>query len=106
MADTRNAASRFVWDDPVMPPTPEVEVEATRLYTLWRAALDALDAPDADDHDYTAEDVAHEAIVDFVEQNDLVGSDWDPRGPILECGCPKQIVDDEGHQEGCSEATS
>jgi hypothetical protein len=60
----------------------EIERTARELYQSWRTAYTDLEAARTDDTvDDTAraEQEAYDALVDFVEANDLIDSEFDPR---------------------------
>lgn len=60
--------------------TPEVVAEALRLSNALGAAQGELHrAVDPSDAQLQAEQAAYDALVDYVEANDLNYTEWDPR---------------------------
>ena len=57
-----------------------VRVEAERLTARWYAALAEYRQNDTL-RNYDAEQAAYDALINFVEENDLNYSELDPRGP-------------------------
>ena len=76
------------------------EDSADRLHHLWTLAREAADATPSVIA-YGREQDTYDALVDHVVTHHLVGSRWDPLGPILPCGCRQLIVADEGHEPDC-----
>lgn len=58
----------------------EPAATAAALYTTWRIAHDRL-AWDDTDEAHTAERNADDALIDYLEVNDLNHSEWDIRDP-------------------------
>lgn len=58
-------------------------VETRRLWAAWEAARGRRDRVGTDAAD-AAEQAAYDELVDYVEANDLNGTEYDPRGPIDE----------------------
>lgn len=58
--------------------------QAAKLYAEWQQAYADM-TNECDDYEigvaFRREDAAFERLVDFVEENDLNYSKWDPRGP-------------------------
>lgn len=53
--------------------------QANRLVADWRAALELRESHDGTFGTAEAEQKAYDALVEFVEQNDLNGTSYDPR---------------------------
>lgn len=57
-----------------------VRAEAERLTREWNEALDRYRRDDTS-RSYEDEQTAYDALIDFVEENDLNYTEFDPRGP-------------------------
>jgi hypothetical protein len=56
--------------------------ELRRLWADWNSAYATYQTAD-EDYVYEAERVAWDALVDYVEADDLNGTEWDPRGAVI-----------------------